>query len=177
MATLIDSYSESNYSATFVMYSGSYTGVAQAFTNSVRRNISSCKFFLQKTGSPPYSITASLHSHSGTYGTSSVPTGAALATSSEVFASSLSATMSLVEFTFSEPYSMDPDTYYEIVVNYSGGDNLNYVTVGADNTSPTHSGNRARYLSSWLSSATADVCFYVYGELPVTNTGNFFMLF
>lgn len=79
---LIDFYSTSNRD-NYIIIDGSVTSaVGQSFTMlSSTHNLTSVIFYMMKTGLPTGSAYAKLYAHSGTYGSSSLPTGAALATS------------------------------------------------------------------------------------------------
>lgn len=145
MATIVDSYSETNKDTGVYEYSPGKIG--QSFTG-VAGNITSCKFYLQKVGSPTHNLYAVLYAHSGTFGTSSVPTGAALATSDAVDASSLPASFGLVTFTFSSTYAMSAATKYVISLEPDGGDVSNQMQVGTDGSSPSHAGNECSYSGS-----------------------------
>ena len=65
-------------------------------------------------------------------------------------------------FTGANRYSLSASTYYVFVINYEGGDASNSVKVQYDNSSPTHSGNRCVYVSSWAAASARDACFYIY---------------
>lgn len=175
---LIDSYSETNQSNDVAVRSGSNIAVSQSFDpGATSYSVTSCKFDLKKAGSPTGNATAVLYAHSGTYGTSSVPTGAALATSNNFDVSTLTTSYVLNELTFPTPYIIDANTKYTITFNFSGGDASNEVFLGSDNSSPTHSGNIARYVSSWTAAGGEDACFYVYGTAVTASTSDFFQLF
>jgi len=129
---VIDSYSETNYAdITLNIYNGSYTGASQSFTGD-GNNLGSSKFYLKKFGSPTGNAVAKLYDHSGTFGTSSVPTGSALATSSTFDVSTLTTTAQLIEFSFDGTYTLVNGTKYVITIEYSGGSGANQVQVGFD---------------------------------------------
>lgn len=171
MATLIDSYSESN-TATNVNISGGvlFQGTGQSFTTTgTQYNLYSAKFYMSKNGSPTGNATAKLYSLTGTYGTDSAPTGAALATSGNFDVSTLTGSNQLVELLFTGVNSilLSASTQYGVSIEYSGGDASNYVMVGTDNTSPTHGGNGfIKAGASWLGLSGNDDPFYIYGDLP-----------
>ena len=175
MADLIDSYSESNYSTLEGIYGGSVEGYAQSFTG-VAKKITSCKFYLTKTSSPTGNIVAKLYAHTGTFGTSSKPTGSALAVSDNVdIATVSSVTIDLHEFTFSgaNQYLMSASTKYCIAIEFTGGDSSNKLYAGTDTSSPTADGNSAYLFSSdWYESGSEDMCFYVYGEAAAAGPAN-----
>lgn len=165
----IDSYSESNSDSFVRLYNGSdVPRLGQSFSGGNNTTLDSCKFYLRKYGSPTGNITAAIFAHSGTYGTSSVGTGSALATSNNYDIASLTTSSQLITFTFSGANRISlASQYYVVVIQYSGGDKYNYLHIGADGSEPrTHSGNYCQYNTStgnWLS-AGYDIPFYVYGE-------------
>jgi hypothetical protein len=165
----IDSYSESNSDSFVRLYNGSgVPRLGQSFSGGNNTTLDSCKFYLKKYGSPTGNITAAIFAHSGTYGTSSVGTGSALATSNNYDIASLTTSLQLITFTFSGANRISlASQYYVVVIQYSGGDKYNYLHIGADGSEPrTHSGNYCQYNTStgnWLS-AGYDIPFYVYGE-------------
>lgn len=171
MATLIDSYSETNQDGTVEIYNGFITAYAQGFTGA-SYNLDSCKFYLKKNGSPTGNAVAKLYTHTGTFGSTGTPTGAALATSDNFNVATLTTSYQLITFTFSgvNRYSLVAATKYCIALEFSGGDGSNVVHSGVDNSSPSHGGNDAYYFGgSWTPQAGQDLCFYVYGEVPATT--------
>ncbi len=166
MATIVDSYSESNQSLNRPLYNGSTIKYGQSFTGD-GGTLNSVKFYLYKTGSPTGNVIAAIYAHSGTFGTNSVPTGSALATSDNFDVSTLTASYQLISFTFSgaNKITLTNGTYYVVVVEYGGGDSSNRLQVGYDTSSPTHSGNESFYVSSWNYLVDGDACFYVYKDL------------
>ena len=162
---LVDSYNESNYDAISSLYNGGATALGNSFTASKSGRISSCKFYLRKTGSPTGNATAVLYAHTGTYGTSSVPTGSALATSGNFDVSTLTTDFQLITFSFSTGYVLNKGTYYCQVCNYDGGNVSNALQIGRDDSSPTHSGNTMYYQGGWNALSGVDTVFYVYATL------------
>lgn len=169
---LVDSYSEANQSTTDSIRaihpsaSGSPSAYGQSFTGD-GSNLTSCKFHLSKSLSPGNMI-ARLYAHTGTFGTSSVPTGAALDSSDIVDADAvLTGSLALYEFTGFSGYTMVDGTKYCIDVEaYDGtwGAGTD-VDMGADASSPTHGGNFFSFASNvWAANQYQDACFYVYGE-------------
>jgi len=167
--SLLDSYSEVNANTVYQVYSGSITSVAQSFT-AVSSVLASCKFYLDRAGSPTGNVVAKLYAITGSSGTTGKPTGSALATSDNVDVTTLpSGSTSLITFTFSgaNQYTMVPGDYC-IAVEYSGGDASNYVEVWYDNSSPTHGGNLSYFSSSvWTAESGNDLAFYIY-TIPIT---------
>ena len=175
MSVLIDSYSEGVTSTLMFGGASQPMAIGQSFTNTSLLKLSSSKFYTRQRGTPSGNVTARLYAHTGTFGTSSKGTGSALAISDSIAATGIT-NYGLTEFTFSgaNKYELQPSTYYVIVFYYdgiSGADYDNCVLVGADQSSPTHEGNKC-----WLSESTEnwvssdfDTQFYVYGEeIPPT---------
>lgn len=158
-----------SYDSSLALYSGSTVGIAQSFTTpaatantNARGCFSHVAFQLKKVGSPTGNVVAKIYAHSGTYGASSVPTGAALATSNAIDASALGTSYTWWDFTFpaSSWYQFAANTQYVVALEYSGGDGSNYVHVGYQ-ASGAHGGNKATYNGSvWSAQATEDTAFY-----------------
>lgn len=171
----IDSYSETNQSQNATsIYSGDITQIGQAFANTYQSVISSAKFYLKTTGTPTGTMTAKLYALTGTFGTTAVPTGSALATSDLVNVNTLTSSYALITFNFSTPFTMDANTNYGIVLDASAvsGSVSAYVIAGMDNTSPTHTGNRFTQTSGvYTADSARDFCFYVSGiyNSAITN--------
>jgi len=166
--TLIDSYSESNYTVAYGLCSGPRVVVAQSFTGNGLA-LSQAKFYLVKTGPSPGNCYAQLYAHTGVYGSSSEGSGSALITSSPISASSLSTSPTLITFTFNPTYILTNGTYYCLAVYYNDGDNSNRIYAGVDDSSPTHGGNMTDSDgSTWGDYNNIDAIFYVYGTAPVT---------
>ena len=168
---LVDHYPEVNGSASNTLYSGSADGtkVAQSFTtlnDGISHKIVLAKFYMKKIGSPTGNGVAKLYSHSGVYGTSSVP-DTLLATSNNLDVSTLTNSYATINLDFSgvQQVSMTANTYYVISFEYSSGDSSDYVQITSDATHHTHSGNFSNYVSSWLATATQDLLFYVYDNV------------
>jgi len=175
MADLVDSYSEANYASYGSLLdhhpsdSVYFSANGQSFTCSETTSLHSVKFFLRRVSSPTGNGHAVLYAHSGTYGSGGLPTGPPLATSDDFDVSTLSTDFQLITFTFTgaQQYEMQAATKYVIVFeNPATGtiDATNYVIMGRDNTSPTHSGNRCYYRDGEWFASTHDALFYVYGE-------------
>ena len=60
---------------------------------------------------------------------------------------------------------MTAGTYYCIILEYTGTQGSNGIRIVADNTTPSHSGNKVSYndtTSTWGYSSSQDIIFYVY---------------
>jgi len=181
VAILIDSYSEVNQDYLFYLYalhpsSGGFdSAISQSFTCGQTINIYSAKFYLKKKGSPIGNGHAVLYAMTGTYGTNGRPTGSALATSDDFDVSGLTTSLALYTFKFTgdERYEMQADTKYCIVFENPTTGTISFTdctVVGADASSPSHSGNYGYFRSNvWGGSSGADICFYVYAESPPTG--------
>jgi len=179
MADIVDSYSEANQDDLGALYNVHPTANAwpsaqyQSFTGN-GRVLHSCKFYLQSKGSPG-NLIARLYAHTGTFGTSSAPTGAALDSSDLVDADGIrDDALELVTFSGFSGYMLVNGTKYCIVIEgYDGTwtETTVGVIVGRDGSSPTHGGNPGYYANSaWNVNATKDNCFYVYGVTPAPVT-------
>jgi len=176
MATLIDSYPIENRSAFWGLSSAGQVKHGQSFHVTNKANLASGIFYGMKSGLPTGNAVAKLYAHSGTFGTSSVPTGDALATSGNFDVSTVSdSDYSSMEFTFSTPYEMQADTNYVMVLEFAGGDGNNVLYVGLDHVSPAHSGNMSSYSTSWSAYSAYDLIFYVYGDLVATSSPQLMM--
>lgn len=174
---IVDSYSESNYADYYAfLYPGANIILGQSFTATAGK-LAICKFYMMKVASPTGSIYGKLYAHSGTYGTSSKPTGSALATSNAYDVSTLPTSMALITFTFTgaNQYALVNGTKYCIHVLSNIGNSTNKVAVAYDASTPTHGGNM--YLGDAENNTTAyaanDTIFYVY-KLP--PSGGAFLL-
>lgn len=150
------------------LFSTIWKKYAHSFTSqSTSQDLIACTFHLYKSGSPTGNMVAKLYAHSGTYGTSSVPTGTALATSDNVAASTATDTTygGPVRFDFSTPYTLSASTYYVIALEYIPADNDNTVGIGF-NASTSHGGNMSSYNSSWSAGTTYDLTFSVITDNP-----------
>lgn len=161
---LMDSYSESNQKVYMVLGGGYSTIVGQSFTASAGI-LDYCKFYLVRVGA---SLTgtayAKVYSHSGVYGTSSLP-DTLLATSDGFDVSALTTSLALYTFTFTGTNKISLSAApYVLTLEFSGGDGSKFIGVGADSGTPTHSGNACSDYPSLSMTAFPinDICFYVY---------------
>lgn len=165
MSRICTYYSESNISNTGdIGYLPGITAKGQSFV-AIGGTLSSSVFYVRRTGSPTGNVVSKIYSHSGTFGTSGVPTGSALATSDNVDITTIPTSNTLVAFTFSgaNKISLTSGTQYVVTVEYSSGSSLNNLTVAQDSTSPTFNGNASDYNgTSWSAVSTRDLPFYVY---------------
>jgi hypothetical protein len=117
-------------------------------------------FLLTEFGTSSGTAKAVLYDHSGAYGTSSVPTGEALATSETIdltFLTGGGGTDKIwVYFKFTTPYQMLASTYYVITIEpVSTIDDVHHVLLG------DHSGNGCYKSGGWIAIAS-DRGFRIY---------------
>jgi hypothetical protein len=163
--------------ADFVIDNGTIVGQAQSFDPGANDEI------LVKIdanlkiggGSPTGNIYCELRAHSGTFGTSSVPTGVALATSEPIDAAVLTSAYRSYSFRFSSKpqvgttppednhYDLQTGTDYVAVFLHANGDATNYVHIEGDTTSPTHDGNQSDVTgTTWTPASGEDLVIEVY---------------
>ncbi|MDX1486572.1 MAG: hypothetical protein R3268_00120 [Acidiferrobacterales bacterium] len=154
----------------FSLGNGTLIGQAQSFANGPNaKKITKARFRLKKVGSPTGTLNAILYAHSGSFGSSSIPTGAALATSEGFDVSVLTTSYQEIELLFydAQQASMTASTNYVIAVEYSGGDGSNYVDVEGDTTG-THAGNQSDLTgTTWTAAAAEDLWFEVYAGYEI----------
>lgn len=149
----------------FQLANATIQGQAQSFANGVQAQRLSRVFVnIRKVGSPTGNMTAVLYAHSGTFGTSSIPTGAALATSVNIDVSKLTTTYQTIEIGFDTQYEMVASTQYCIAFEHAVIDGSNYLEIEGS-TAGTHGGNRSQDVSAtWTPTAADDLNFSVYGS-------------
>lgn len=173
---IIDSYSETNRDADFSIFVTGESDYGQSFEGD-GKVITACKFYLRKEGSPTGNLYAHIYAHSGVYGTSSLPTGGAIASSDPYDVTGLTGSHQLIKFTFSggDRITLVDGTKYCIVLYFGDGDGANKVLVGYDDSAPGHPGNAHTITVAY---ANKDICFYVYGitEYALTAAVGAFIL-
>ena len=160
---LVDSYGEENP----VIYGMPLSAAqdiktAQSFTGQWGK-LYQAKFYIKKAGSggsPTGNATAKLYAHSGTYGTSSVPTGAALATSAVRDVSEFNTSYQIETFTFTDEYELSDDVYYCISVEYGDGDSSNRVDVGCNN----EGGHGEILIALIMKRFINSICFFLFTD-------------
>lgn len=148
-------------------------GIGQSFVGN-GKELSSVSLFLSKLNSPTGNAVVKIYAHSGTYGTSSVPTGVALATSETIDVSIIPTTRVPIEFRFTNKITPTNSVNYVLAIEYSNGDATNRIGVWVDSSSPTHGGNESEYNgSTWTANSVYDLGFgirYDNGlEMPGTS--------
>jgi len=168
---LVRYYIESNRSSSMSMSSENYVVVAQSFKPETTCILSKAKFYITNYANPTPptgTAVAKLYTHTGAFGSTSKPTGAALATSGTLDVSTLTSSYQTIsfEFTGANRYEMQANTPYCIAIEYSGGNYNSRIIVGVDNTTPTSDGNMAYSAfgspATFNTTSSYDVIFYVY---------------
>lgn len=150
----------------FQLANATIIGQAQSFANGANAQyLTRVRVRLRKVGSPTGAISAKLYAHSGTFGTSSIPTGAALATSVTMDASVLTTSYLEYEFAFLTQAVMSASTNYTIAIEHAVIDGSNYIEVQGLAGTGTHAGNRSQLVAStWTATAGDDLFFKVYAS-------------
>jgi hypothetical protein len=164
MATLIDSYTETGGGGYGSIY-GTYIFGQTFLMPSSAYKITSAKFAaFMYSGGDGYA-SAEIYATTGTYGTTMVGTGSALAVSDSLYI--IGNSLHWVEFTFSgnNQMKLNANTAYVIAMKYDSGSQMG---VRSESTVKSHAGNQVRKTISngtWTSYSTgADMPFYVYGD-------------
>ena len=169
---IIDGYSQVNCDNHINFTNGMM--VSESFTGDGRDFVAYQAFLVRQAGhGTGYSgtFTAKLYAHSGTYGTSSVPTGSVLATSDGHNALELPigdptnfSNYSLIEFVFATPYTLNAGTHYCVAIEFVGASTgFDYASIGYDGSSvPSNIGNLATYSGSWSADGNSALGFWCF---------------
>ena len=143
--TLADSYESFTSGAGVGVSPTTVTAMGQSFTGNGGA-LSRASFHFYRIGNVAGNVTAALYAHSGTFGTSSIGTGAALATSTNAIAvSSIGFTQSWYDFTFDGTVTLVNGTRYVIMLHVPVGDGSNFVSMLVHSTSGSHGGNQVTW--------------------------------
>lgn len=138
--SIIDSYSETDYSSDKFIYNDSKVGQALHITDAT--SVSRAKFYLGKNNFNVGTATVNIYAATGTVGVNATGIGGALATSNPFDVSILPLYgYQLITFNFSTPYSLLANTDYVFAVEYYGD---YYLKIGVDQFG-THPGNECNY--------------------------------
>lgn len=171
----VESSNNNNGSSNFQVANATVIGQAQSFANGVNAQyLTRVRVKMKKVEGTPGTVTgnltAKLYAHSGTFGASSIPTGAALATSETFDVATLTASYLEYELSFgvvggTAHYEMAASTNYVIAFEHAVIDGSNYVEIRGDGTDGNHAGNRAQLVSStWTPTAADNLDFKVYAS-------------
>ena len=184
--TLIDSYPTGNRDAEYNLVEthpsagAGDSAAGQSFQNGAYpAHITQAAFYLSDGATnPDGNVRAVLYAHTGTYGVSSKPTGAALATSDPIACNMIGGAYAIHTFTFSagQQYVMAANTYYCIAIQRDA--TADGVFVGRDSSAPTHAGISFYYdNSAWTTLAGTDTIFYVYSSIFGSGDGTYKFFF
>lgn len=145
-ATSVQTYANSNQDSEVTIGDGTTDAVSHSFAG-VAGQLVKGGMYLRKVGTPTGNAYLQLYAHSGTFGTSSVPTGAVLIQSTAFDVSTLTGSLADVEIFFEAAAFalLAGATNYCLVLDCSGitGDGSNHVAVGYDGSAPSAAGNAA----------------------------------
>ncbi len=171
---VVASYSELNRVAAEDSNLGTANdGLGQSFTGD-GSTLGTAMFFLRDIGSATGNATAKVYAHTGTFGSTGEPTGAALATSETYDVSALTSTINLITFRFTgvNQIQLANGTKYVVTIEY---DTANNILVAHDTSSPTHEGNISFLNGGVWDVDTSDIIFYVtsgtFDRISGTDTG------
>ena len=155
-------YPTSNANTSQQVGNGTTIGIAESFTSPGIAPLTPCSIRVQgsKFGSPTGNVVARIYAHSGSLGTSSIPTGAFLAESNPVDVSAWNTSLIERLFEFEDEVLLTGSTNYVVAIEYSGGDGSNYIQVGYDSTTPSYAGNKSTLVgTTWSAQSTHDMTF------------------
>jgi hypothetical protein len=144
---------------------GTIAQVSQSFLTAAGWTAGGACFHLAKVGSPTGSFTIAIRAHTGTYGSSSEPTGADLVASLEYDVAGVSGSRTRYWFDFISDLGLTDATHYTLVVDGTGisGGAGDFLAVHADDVAG-HDGNAATYNGSvWAVQSIQDFEFSLYG--------------
>ena len=172
----VDNYPESFYTTPVVNYGLANPFVGQSFACWQDKQLDSVKLYLGKLNSPTGNCYVEIYAHSGTWGSTSIPTGAPLATSDAVDVSTIGSSQSLITYTFSgaNRIQLTSGTKYILIHHFAGSVSANWVKFGVDTSLKLHYGNMiwSNDGSSWTADTSYDAIFYVIGVTSgIATTG------
>ena len=165
---VVDSYTTAP-NATTSFFFGTL-GIGQSFTGN-GATLNSAVFKMLKVGAPGATLSAKIYAHSGTFGDTSVPTGAALATSASISASGVLTSASDITFTFSggNQITLANGTKYVVAVEASATGDFSNNYAAQHHSAGAHAGNLSTRAASWGFNGAADAYFIVNGTLAVSR--------
>ena len=152
--------------------SGGAVGAAQSFLGNGQK-LTRASFWLSRNGTPPDgTLTAYLYAHTGTFGTSSAPTGAPLATSTSINCVSVpTGTATRQDFDFNGSFTLVDGTAYciAIVTTCTGAWATNDNALSYTTSDTPYPGRRATYNGTMWSSTNGDLCFQIWTLTTPSN--------
>lgn len=148
---------------TWSLTSGQYTGLGQSFAAG-GRTMNEVRLKLSKSLNPSGNFTVNIYTHSGTFGSTSVPN--VLVASKSVAASSLTTAPKMTSIIFDTPVELT-EQYYVVTIEYSGTGGS--VVVSWSGTS-VHSGNisSSNNLGAFAYT-TGDLYFIIIEHIPAVT--------
>lgn len=144
----------------FVVDNATITGAGQSFSNgSTAKYVTRVEVKLKATGAPTGNITASIYTHTGTFGSTGTPLTIVGTASDAEDASVIGTAYESVVFSFSTPVPIAASTNYFLVIEHPDGDGSNYLSIQGLAASGTHAGNRAHNTAGWTAVAADDLWF------------------
>lgn len=158
-------------------WSSNYSAYSQSFqtpNDGLTRKLSSIKLYLRnKYAGQTGTIRVDVYAHTGSFGSSSVPTGAVLASSDALDISAFSTSVyefKTLAFSGANRIMLAANTAYVFVVkgiSISGGAYVQVAKVTA--TGVYHPGNECYYGGSWSPESANDLIFYLYTTVGATT--------
>lgn len=176
-SNVIDSFSDSNSNGTQGINSA-ISGYGQTFHGS-NATINSAQFYLKNGTGETGSVSAKIYAMSGSYGSTGVPTGSALASSTSISGALIPTTTSPITFSFPSPLTISSGTDYVLTLEITSSNGTG-ILIDRDSSSPTHGGNISFFSGgSWGSpSGATNAIFTLYStsslpldKLSASNAG------
>lgn len=140
----------------------------QSFQVDSNANLTSLVITMKTNGTPSGSFVFKIYAHSGTYGSTSVPTGTALATSDTVLVSSLTATYTqyTINFSGANQIAMTTGQQYVWTCEYNTTAFPNSIYLQGK-TPSFYSGNACYFSGSWVALGSNDTIFELQGTTKI----------
>lgn len=176
-ANAVSGGSNTTFNSNVQLFSGGNVSVAQSFPGN-NQKLSSVTYRINRFGNPTGLLRANLYAHSGTFGTSSVPTGAALASSYTANVATLGTTQEEINFMFNyttgTDFTISSGTNYVVSLEFisTSSSSTNSVNV-AVNTSNVAVGNFSGNTgTAWTAFSAIDMFYRVFsdGNMLLTNS-------
>lgn len=169
-----DNYGFGNQNTTVILGADTITGRGQSITGSGGVLASVQAQMSKASGTDTADILCKVYAHSGTFGSSSIPTGPALATSNPLSTDELSELgVRRVVFEFEDKFTLVNTTNYVVTFEVAALFASGQVNVGIDNSSPTHGGNAVSLIPPTWSAQSHDTVFVVSsGAILTLNLTN-----
>ena len=145
---LADSFPVSNFSGTDMEWIPSDAPASGQTFTAIAGTVDSAAFYLKNNLGCTDNVWAEVYAITGTPGSNAVPTGAPIASSTHINASTIGSSYSLVTFSFNNSVTLTAGTNYAIVVRRDGSGPLIYV---GTSTGPADTGNNMAWdTGSWV---------------------------